>query len=100
MYRNRRRTTLSRKASTGGWYLWFVPPVLAFLLKVVLLLFLYIWLRGTFPRLRYDMLMSLGWKVLLPLAIVNVIVTGVILVATQGYLMADEEQRTDETAGT
>ncbi len=68
----------------GGWYLWFVPPVLAFLLKVVLFLFLYIWLRGTFPRLRYDMLMRLGWKVLLPLAIVNVIVTGVILVATQG----------------
>ncbi len=68
----------------GGWYLWFVPPVLAFLLKVVLLLFLYIWLRGTLPRLRYDMLMRLGWKVLLPLAIINVIVTGVILVATQG----------------
>jgi NADH-quinone oxidoreductase subunit H len=68
----------------GGWYLWFVPPFLAFLIKVVLLLFLYIWLRGTFPRLRYDMLMRLGWKVLLPLAIVNVIVTGIILVATQG----------------
>jgi NADH-quinone oxidoreductase subunit H len=68
----------------GGWYLWFVPPVLAFVLKVVFFLFLYIWLRGTFPRLRYDMLMRLGWKVLLPLAIVNVVVTGVILVATQG----------------
>ena len=68
----------------GGWYLWFVPPVLAFLLKVVILIFVYIWLRGTFPRLRYDMLMRLGWKVLLPLAIVNVIVTGVILVAVQG----------------
>jgi len=68
----------------GGWYLWFVPPILAFLLKVVLFLFLYIWLRGTFPRLRYDVLMRLGWKVLLPLAIANVVVTGVILVATQG----------------
>ena len=68
----------------GGWYLWFVPPILAFLLKVVLFLFLYIWLRGTFPRLRYDVLMRLGWKVLLPLAIVNVVVTGVILVAVQG----------------
>jgi NADH-quinone oxidoreductase subunit H len=68
----------------GGWYLWIVPPILAFLLKIVLFLFLYIWLRGTFPRLRYDMLMRLGWKVLLPLAIANVIVTGVILVATQG----------------
>ena len=65
----------------GGWYLWIVPPLLAFFLKIVLFLFLYIWLRGTFPRLRYDMLMRLGWKVLLPLAIVNVIVTGIILVA-------------------
>jgi NADH-quinone oxidoreductase subunit H len=68
----------------GGWYLWIVPPVVAFLLKVVLFLFLYIWLRGTFPRLRYDMLMRLGWKVLLPLAIANVIVTGIVLVAVQG----------------
>ncbi|MFI5284289.1 MAG: NADH-quinone oxidoreductase subunit NuoH [Candidatus Dormibacterales bacterium] len=68
----------------GGWYLWVVPPVLAFLLKVVLFLFLYIWVRGTFPRLRYDMLMRLGWKVLLPLAIANVIVTGVVLVTVQG----------------
>ena len=68
----------------GGWYLWIVPPVLAFFLKVVLFLFLYIWLRGTFPRLRYDMLMRLGWKVMLPLAIANVIVTGIILVAVQG----------------
>ena len=68
----------------GGWYLWAVPPVFAFLIKVVLLLFLYIWLRGTFPRLRYDMLMRLGWKVLLPLGIINVIVTGIILLAVQG----------------
>jgi NADH-quinone oxidoreductase subunit H len=68
----------------GGWYLGPVPPILAFLLKVVLILFLYIWLRGTFPRLRYDMLMRLGWKVMLPLAIANVIVTGIILVAVQG----------------
>ena len=57
---------------------------LGMLLKVVLFLFLYIWLRGTFPRLRYDMLMRLGWKVLLPLAIANVIVTGIVLVAVQG----------------
>jgi NADH-quinone oxidoreductase subunit H len=68
----------------GGWHLWIVPPVIAFLLKVILFLFLYIWLRGTFPRLRYDMLMRLGWKVLLPLAIVNVIVTGIVVVAVQG----------------
>ena len=54
---------------------------IAFLLKVVLVVFLYIWLRGTFPRLRYDMLMRLGWKFLLPLAIANVVVTAIILVA-------------------
>jgi NADH-quinone oxidoreductase subunit H len=68
----------------GGWYLWVVPPVLAFLVKIVLFLFLYIWIRGTFPRIRYDMLMRLGWKVLLPLAMLNVIVTGIIIVAAQG----------------
>jgi NADH-quinone oxidoreductase subunit H len=68
----------------GGWYLWIVPPVLAFLIKVVLMLFLYIWLRGTFPRLRYDTLMRLGWKVLLPLAMANVVVTAIVLVAVQG----------------
>jgi NADH-quinone oxidoreductase subunit H len=67
----------------GGWYLWIVPPVLAFVLKVVLFLFLFIWIRGTFPRLRYDMLMRLGWKVMLPLAIANVVVTAIILVAVQ-----------------
>jgi NADH-quinone oxidoreductase subunit H len=68
----------------GGWYLGPIPPILAFLVKVVILLFVYIWLRGTFPRLRYDSLMRLGWKVLLPLAIANVVVTGIILVAVQG----------------
>jgi NADH-quinone oxidoreductase subunit H len=68
----------------GGWYLGPVPPILAFVGKIVLFLFLYIWLRGTFPRLRYDMLMRLGWKVLLPLAIANIIVTGIVLIAVQG----------------
>jgi len=68
----------------GGWYLWIVPPVLAFFVKVVVMIFVYIWLRGTFPRLRYDMLMRLGWKVMLPLAMANVIVTATIVVATQG----------------
>jgi NADH-quinone oxidoreductase subunit H len=74
-------STLAALLFFGGWYLWYVPPFLALVLKIVFFLFLYIWLRGTFPRLRYDMLMRLGWKVLLPLAIANVIVTAVILVA-------------------
>src|SRR5439155_20859715 len=63
----------------GGWFLWVVPPVFAFLLKVVLFLFLYIWLSGTFPLLRYSMLMRLGWKVLLPLPILILFVTASIL---------------------
>lgn len=67
----------------GGWFLGPVPPVIAFFLKVVLVVFFYIWMRATFPRLRYDMLMRLGWKLLLPLAIANVMVTAIIVVAVQ-----------------
>jgi NADH-quinone oxidoreductase subunit H len=46
-----------------------------FLLKVGLLLFFYVWMRWTLPRYRYDQLMAFGWKVLLPLSVVNLLVT-------------------------
>ena len=49
--------------------------VVGFLLKVTFFLFLYIWLRGTLPRFRFDQLMNFGWKFLLPVAILNVILT-------------------------
>jgi NADH-quinone oxidoreductase subunit H len=75
--------TLAALIFFGAWWLWFVPPFLALGAKIVLFLFLYIWLRGTLPRLRYDMLMRLGWKLLLPLAILNVMVTAVVVVALQ-----------------
>ncbi len=70
----------------GAWWgpIPFVPPIVWFVLKVVFFLFIFIWLRATLPRLRYDMLMRLGWKFLLPLAIANVIVTAIVLVAVQG----------------
>ncbi len=67
----------------GGWGAPFglavVPGIVWFVLKAGLFVFLYIWLRGTFPRLRYDRLMAFGWKVLLPVAVVNLIVTAAIV---------------------
>jgi NADH:ubiquinone oxidoreductase subunit H len=53
-----------------------------FFLKVLILLFATVWLRATLPRLRYDQLMSLGWKILLPLATLNVLVTAVLVVVS------------------
>ena len=63
----------------GGWMGPGLPSVAWFLLKLFLFLFFFIWLRATFPRLRYDQLMAFGWKVLLPAALLNLAVTGVVL---------------------
>jgi NADH-quinone oxidoreductase subunit H len=54
-------------------------PVIYFLIKVVAFLFVYIWVRGTLPRFRYDQLMAFGWKFLLPLAIANIVVTALVV---------------------
>ncbi|ORJ62136.1 NADH-quinone oxidoreductase subunit NuoH [Geothermobacter hydrogeniphilus] len=63
----------------GGWHGPLLPGIVWFFLKVGFISFLFIWTRGTLPRLRYDQLMHFGWKILVPLALVNVIVTGAIL---------------------
>jgi NADH-quinone oxidoreductase subunit H len=70
----------------GGWHgpgfdgpSWTAP--LWFLGKLVLLLFIFIWMRTTLPRLRYDQLMRFGWKVLLPVATINAVVTAILVVA-------------------
>ena len=54
-----------------------------FLLKIAIFLFVYVWLRGTLPRFRYDQLMDFGWKFLLPLSILNVVITSLAIVLTQ-----------------
>ncbi len=62
----------------GGWHGPFLPESLGwiwFLLKVTAILFFYVWMRWTLPRYRYDQLMHFGWKVLLPLAVVNLLAT-------------------------
>jgi NADH-quinone oxidoreductase subunit H len=70
----------------GGWrgpvfdLLPWVWPLLWFLLKVVAVIFLFVWVRATIPRFRYDRLMSFGWKVLIPWGLVWVLATGAIVV--------------------
>ena len=69
----------------GGWSAPFgltvVPGIVWFLIKAGLFLFIYMWLRATLPRFRYDRLMAFGWKVLLPIATLNVIITAAIIAA-------------------
>jgi len=76
----------------GGWlpplpntsavrFLYYVPSWIWFFIKSFLFLYLFIWIRATLPRYRYDQLMRLGWKVLIPLAIANLVVTGIVKVA-------------------
>jgi NADH-quinone oxidoreductase subunit H len=71
----------------GGWHIPFVDPPtwvdpIVVLVKTAFFIFFFIWVRGTLPRLRYDQLMSLGWKILLPLATVNALVTAILVVLT------------------
>ena len=71
----------------GGWLPPFdifplnvIPGVIWFTLKVIFILFLFIWVRGTFPRYRYDQLMRLGWKIFLPLSLLWVVLTAGFLI--------------------
>jgi NADH-quinone oxidoreductase subunit H len=75
----------------GGWlrpfpnvealaFLDVVPVWIWFLLKTFLFLYTFLWIRATFPRYRYDQLMRLGWKVLIPIALANLVVTGAVKV--------------------
>ena len=76
----------------GGWSLPFAPfnapahtlwvglaQICVFLAKTIFFLFVYIWVRWTIPRFRYDQLMALGWKVFIPLTMLNIVITGIVL---------------------
>lgn len=63
----------------GGWHGPWLPPPVWLLLKIIPVALVMIWIRGTLPRLRYDQLMALGWKVLVPAALVNIVVTGAVI---------------------
>jgi NADH-quinone oxidoreductase subunit H len=78
----------------GGWYPPFgiepftwIPGPVWFVLKVCFLLFVFIWVRATFPRYRYDQLMRLGWKVFLPFSLIWLVITAAVLKLT-GWLPA------------
>lgn len=79
----------------GGWtipqfitnilpFLSYVPGIIWFLLKVYIIMFFYYWVRSTFPRYRYDQLMGIGWKVLIPLALANIVLTGFVKILVKG----------------
>jgi NADH-quinone oxidoreductase subunit H len=63
----------------GGWQGPVLPPIVWFVGKTFALVFFFIWVRGTFPRFRFDQLMKIGWKVMLPLCLVNILFTGIII---------------------
>jgi len=65
----------------GGWQGPFLPPIVWLAVKVLAVPIFLIWTRASLPRLRYDQLMALGWKCLVPLALVNILVTGALLAA-------------------
>jgi NADH-quinone oxidoreductase subunit H len=79
----------------GGWlrpfpniqalaFLDFIPSVLWFGLKILIFLYFYLWFRASWPRYRYDQLMKVGWQLLLPLAMANVIVTAIVVLLLRG----------------
>jgi NADH-quinone oxidoreductase subunit H len=75
----------------GGWrgpapeFLSWLWPLLWFLFKVFLVVYLYVWIRATLPRVRYDRLMAFGWKLLIPFGLLWVLVTGAIVVLPDVY---------------
>jgi len=78
--------TMSALATTlfwGGWWGPVLPGLIWFVFKTLAFVFFFVWLRATLPRVRHDQLMALGWKFLIPLGLLNLVVTAVIVVLRQ-----------------
>ena len=59
--------------------------VLAFFTKIFFFIFVFMWIRWTIPRFRFDQLMHLGWKTLIPIAIINMLITGLVIAFNEGW---------------
>jgi NADH-quinone oxidoreductase subunit H len=70
----------------GGWQGPILPPIVWFLGKTFFFVFLFVWIRGTYPRLRYDRVMTFGWKVLLPVGLLNVMATAFVYTFWRQYI--------------
>lgn len=64
----------------GGWHGPWLPPLAWFIIKIYVIFIFLVWVRGTLPRVRPDQLMALGWKVLIPAALINILLTGVLVI--------------------
>jgi NADH-quinone oxidoreductase subunit H len=64
----------------GGWHGPILPAIVWFFIKVFIVFFLFVWIRATYPRIRYDQLMKFSWKILLPLAFANLLITAALVV--------------------
>jgi NADH-quinone oxidoreductase subunit H len=69
--------------AANGWFNAWIMPVFWFMLKVILLLFGTVWLRASLPRLRYDQLMGLGWKYLIEIAFLWVMISAVVVIGKE-----------------
>ncbi|MBI5756583.1 MAG: NADH-quinone oxidoreductase subunit NuoH [Nitrospirae bacterium] len=74
-------STLAVLLFFGGWDgPGFLPGIVWFVIKVVAFIYLFMWARFTYPRYRFDQLMTIGWKILLPLSLLNILITGLVII--------------------
>jgi NADH-quinone oxidoreductase subunit H len=62
-----------------------ILSIVEFFIKIFLFIFIFMWIRWTIPRFRFDQLMHLGWKVLIPVAMVNLLITGIAIAIKEGW---------------